>query len=69
MTSLISKIKNVLKRPMPLIVFSSIISIGTLVAYNIPFFQYVIDNSNESAIGLVWLVVSLVIIMLAANSS
>ena len=67
MTSLISKIKKVLKRPMPLIVFSSIISIGTLVAYNIPFFQYVIDNSNESAIGLVWLVVSLVIIMLAAN--
>ena len=67
MTSLISKIKKVLKRPMPLIVFSSIISIGTLVAYNVPFFQYVIDNSNESAIGLVWLVVSLVIIMLAAN--
>ena len=67
MTSLISKIKKVLKRPMPLIVFASIISIGTLVAFNIPFFQFVIDNSNESAIGVVWLVVSLVIIMFAAN--
>ena len=44
-----------LKRPMSLIVFSSIISIGTLVAFNIPFFQYVIENSNESTIGIVWL--------------
>lgn len=56
-----------LKRPMSLIVFSSIISIGTLVAFNIPFFQYVIENSNESTIGIVWLIASLVIIMFAAN--
>ena len=56
-----------LKWPMSLIVFSSIISIGTLVAFNIPFFQYVIENSNESTIGIVWLIASLVIIMFAAN--
>ena len=67
MTSLISKIKKVLKRPISLIAFSSIVSIGTMLLFNIPFFQFVIDNSNESTIGVVWLMVSLVIIMLAAN--
>ena len=35
--------------------------------YNIPFFRFVIDNSNESPIGIVWLTVSLAVIMLVLN--
>ena len=67
MTALFRKIRKVLKRPMSLITFSCIVSIGTLLLYNIPFFDFAIENSNESSIGVVWLTVSLVIIMLAVN--
>ena len=56
--------KALLRKILPLSVFSCIVSIGTLLLYNIPFFQFVIDKSNESA---VWLVASLVVIMLAVN--
>ena len=35
--------------------------------YNIPFFRFVINNSNESPIGIVWLTVSLAVIMLVLN--
>ena len=54
---------NKMKKALSLFTFSCIVSIGTLLFYNLPFFQFVINKSSES----VWLVVSLVIIMLAVN--
>lgn len=50
-----------------LFTFSSIVSIGTLLLYNIPFFNYVAQNTNESTGGKIFLLTSLVIIMLALN--
>ena len=35
--------------------------------HRLPFFQFVIDNSNEGPVGVVWLIASLVIIMLVLN--
>ena len=67
MIALFRKIRKVLKRPVSLITFSCIVSIGTLLLYNIPFFDFAIEKSNESSIGVAWLTVSLVIIMLAVN--
>ena len=67
MTALLRKAKKTLLRPVSLFTFSCIITIGTLLLYNLPFFQFVIDNSNESTLGVVWLTVSLVIIMLTLN--
>ena len=54
-------------RSLSLFAFSCIVSIGTLLLYNIPFFQFVINNSHAGTVGVVWLTVSLVIIMLAVN--
>ena len=59
--------KKVLRKPISLFVFSCIVSIGTLLLYNIPFFRYVADNSNESVGGRIFLLTSLVVIMLALN--
>ena len=59
--------KALLRKILPLSAFSCIVSIGTLLLYNIPFFQFVIDKGNESEVSVVWLVVSLVAIMLAVN--
>ena len=56
-----------LLRPVSLFTFSCIVSIGTLLLYNLAFFQFVIDNSNESPLGVVWLMASLVVIMLVVN--
>ena len=56
-----------LLRPISLFVFSCIVSIGTLLFYNIPFFNYVTNNSNESLGGRIFLLASLVVIMLALN--
>lgn len=67
MTTLLQKVKKALLRPVSLLTFSCIVSIGTLLLYNLPFFQFVVDNSNEGAAGVVWLIVSLGIIMLALN--
>ena len=67
MIALLRQLKKVFRRPVSLFTFSCIISIGTLLLYNIPFFQFVIDNSNESLLGVTWLTVSLVIIMLVLN--
>jgi lipid A ethanolaminephosphotransferase len=47
----IFKQKKVFSRPISLFAFSCIISLGTLLLYNIPFFNYVAENSNESAGG------------------
>ena len=67
MMTLLRKAKKAILRPVSLFTFSCIVSIGTLLLYNIPFFQFVFDNSNESAAGVVWLTVSLIVIMLTLN--
>ena len=54
-------------RPISLLAFSVIISIGTLLCYNVPFFSYVSENTNASPGGRVLLLASLVVIMLAVN--
>ena len=53
--------------PVSLFAFSCVVSLATLLLYNIPFFNYVTDNTNESAGGKLFLLASLVIIMLALN--
>ena len=70
MTELLRKLtgtKRGLLRPIQLVTFSCIVSIGTLLLYNIPFFQYVADNTNENVGGKVFLLASLVVIMLVLN--
>ena len=54
-------------RPISLFAFSCIVSIGTLLLYNIPFFRYVADNSHESTAGRLFLLASLAVIMLALH--
>ena len=61
------KIKEILHRPITLFAFSSIVSLGTLLLYNLPFFHYVAGNTNESIGGQIFLIASLVIIMLVLN--
>ena len=63
----ITNLRKVFTRPISLFSFSCIISLGTLLLYNIPFFSYVVENSNESAGGKMLLLTSLVLIMLAVN--
>ena len=58
---------NVLRRPVSLFAFSCIVSIWTLLVYNIPFFNYVSDNTNESVGGRIFLLASVVVIMLVLN--
>lgn len=68
MMVLLNKVKKTLfTQHWSLFVFSCVVSIGTLLLYNLPFFRFVIDNSNATPLGLVWLVVSLVVIMLVLN--
>ena len=50
-----------------LFLFSCLVSIGTLLLYNIPFFNYVADNSNESTGGRLLLLASLVVVMLSLH--
>ena len=59
--------KNFLNKPLTLFSFSCIVSLATLLLFNLPFFNYVAENSNESAGGQIFLMVSLVVIMLAVN--
>ena len=54
-------------KPISLLAFSCIVSIGTLLLYNIPFFRYVADNTNENAGGRIFLLASLVVVMLMLN--
>ena len=55
------------RKPISLFVFSCIVSIGTLLLYNIPFFNFVANNTNESVGGRIFLLASLVVIMLVLN--
>ena len=54
-------------RPISLFTFACIVSLATLLLYNIPFFQYVATNSNETLGAKIFLLASLVVIMLALN--
>lgn len=54
-------------RPISLFTFACVVSIGTLVLYNIPFFQYVAENTNGNWAGRAFLIVSLAVVMLAIN--
>ena len=56
-----------LLRPISLFAFSCIVSIATLLFYNIPFFNYVVDNTNEGTGGKIILLVSLTVLMLVVN--
>ena len=67
MMALFRKAKSLFTSHYSLFTFSSIVSIGTLLLYNLPFFRFVIDNSEDGPLGLTWLIISLVIIMLAVN--
>ena len=58
---------GLLRKPISLFAFSGIVSIVTLLLYNIPFFNYVAENTNESAFGRLFLLASLGVIMLALN--
>ena len=50
-----------------LFTFSSIVSLGTLLFYNVPFFRYVAQNTDEPTGGKLFLLASLVVIMLVLN--
>ena len=67
MMEILHKLKKQFIRPVSLFTFSWIVSIGTLLLYNIPFFEYVADNTNESTGGRIFLLASLVVIMLVLN--
>ena len=55
---------NLLRKPISLFAFSCIVSIATLLLYNIPFLKYVADASNETTAGRIFLLSSLAVIML-----
>ena len=61
------KIKDLLRKPISLFAFSCIVSIGTMLLYNIPFFNYAADNTNENTGGQIFLMASLVVLMLVIN--
>ena len=67
MKHLLQQIKAACRCRLSLFVFSCIVSVFTLLCYNIPFFSYVADNSNASVGGRIFLLASLVVIMLALN--
>ena len=56
-----------MKKSMSLFTFSWIVSIGTLLLYNLPFFSYVAEQTNEGVGGKVFLLASLTVVMLAVN--
>ena len=63
----INKMMKLLRKPISLFTFSCVVSIGTLLLYNIPFFSYAANNTNENVGGKLFLFVSLVVIMLVVN--
>ena len=69
MMALLRKAKKVFSIRLSLFTFSCIVSIGTLLLYNLPFFRFVINNSNEGPFGVVWLTASLVVFMLVLTWS
>ena len=63
----LAEIRKRLRMPVSLFAFSCVVSLATLLLYNIPFFNYVADNTNESAGGKIFLMGSLVVVMLVLN--
>ncbi|MBQ3658056.1 MAG: phosphoethanolamine--lipid A transferase EptA [Bacteroidales bacterium] len=63
----LNKIMEFLRKPLPLFKFSCVLSIGTMLLFNIPFFNYVADNIDETLGGKIFLLASLVVVMLALN--
>lgn len=62
--------KGVMKRllkPISLFVFSCIVSIGTLLLYNLPFINFVAEHTNEGTGGMLFLLASLTVVILALN--
>lgn len=57
---------DIIKEKIPLWLLTSLLSIFTLLAYNIPFFNYVSKNL-DGGFNAVWVISTLVVIMLAAN--
>ena len=58
---------NLIKKPLSLFAFSAIVSLATMLLYNIPFFNYVVEHTNQST-GVRWfLIASLVAVMLLVN--
>ena len=62
----INKMMKLLRKPISLFTFSCVVSIGTLLLYNIPFFSYAANNTNENVGGKLFLLVSLVVLMLVS---
>ena len=56
-----------MKKKLPLIVFSAIVSVWGLFAYNIPFFQYVTANNDAALWQQILLVGGLSVVMAALN--
>jgi lipid A ethanolaminephosphotransferase len=56
-----------LRRPRSLFAFSCIVSLATLLLYNLPFFHYVATHTNEDTLGRIFLLTSLVVLMLVVN--
>ena len=69
----LNKMKSLLRKltasagRLSLFTFSCIVSVGTMLFYNIPFFNFVAENTNESVGGRIFLLASLVVIMLVLN--
>ena len=61
------KIMEFLRKPVSLFKFSCVLSIGTLLLFNLPFFNYVAENINAATGGKIFLLASLVVVMLAMN--
>ena len=62
-----NRIKNLIKKPLSLFAFSAIVSLATMLLYNIPFFEYVVQHTNQSTGVRVFLIASLVVVMLLVN--
>ena len=61
------KIKSLINRPISLFAFSAIVSLATMLLYNIPFFEYALQNTNQSTGVRLFLMASLVVVMLLVN--
>lgn len=49
--SLIQTVREKTSKPISLAAFSAIVSLGTLLLYNIPFFRYVASQVNEERLS------------------
>jgi len=63
----VNDMMRLLRKPISLFAFSCIVSIGTLLLYNLPFFNYVVNNTHEDTFGKIFLTASLVVVMLVVN--